>query len=60
MFINLLLTRAEVYTEFRGWGGVPGAMAEVPFYIGEIKNLAFFKLEIFQKFKKSNEKFKIF
>ena len=35
---------AVVYTIFRGRGrGVPGAMGGVLFYIGEIKNFAFFQ-----------------
>ena len=42
------------------WGRGPGSNGGVLFYIGEIKNLAFFKLENFKTFIKINEKFIIF
>ena len=51
---------AVVYTGFRGWAGVPGAMGCVLFDIGEIKNFAFFQTENFQKMLKSNENLIIF
>ena len=53
-----------VYTGFCVWGGGPGSNGPVfggTFFIVEIKNSRFFKLEIFQKMiLKINEKFIIF
>ena len=56
-----------VYTEFRGWGEHHAAMGEsifpifyIGFYIGEIKNLAFLKLENFQKSMQNLQYFEYF
>ena len=46
---------AVVYTGFCVCGGVPGAWGGT-FFIGEIKNFAFFKLENFQKMLKNQWK----
>ena len=43
---NLL---SVVYTGFRGWGGGPGRLGGVLFYIGENKNFAFFQTRKFAK-----------
>ena len=45
-----MLISAVVYTGFRGWGGVPGAMwgVGVLFPLEKSENFAFFKKENFQ------------
>ena len=44
-----LFLKSVVYTGFLGWGGVTGAMGGGTFYIGEIKNFAFFQTRKFSK-----------
>ena len=46
---TLNLTLTVVYTGFRGWGGVPAGLGGILFYIGEIKNFAFFQTRKFSK-----------
>ena len=49
-FLIIEICKAVVYTGFRGWGGGPGSNGGgVLFYIGEIKNFAFYQTENFQK-----------
>ena len=43
------ISKPVVYTGFRGWGEGPGRLGGVLFYIGEIKNFAFFQTRKFSK-----------
>ena len=47
-----LRVKSVVYTGFRGWGGVPGAMGRYIFTLEKAQISRFFKLENFQKIKK--------
>ena len=51
VYIYVLIHKPDsvVYIGFRGWGGVPEAMGGVLFYIGEMKNFAFFQTRKFSK-----------
>ena len=60
-FAKMLYCCSVVYTGFRGWGGVPAGLEGGTFYIGEIKNFAFFQTRTFSKnVKKSMQIFIIF